>query len=83
MSGVSLQDPPDDCVGRLIMARSSPRPDLPFSSARKVAVLGSTVAKNLFPGGDDNVGQQMQIRDVPFTVLGVPKSKGQNAGRAG
>jgi putative ABC transport system permease protein len=48
-------------------------------SARKVAVLGSTVAKNLFPGGD-SVGQQMQIRDVPFTVLGVLKSKGQNAG---
>ena len=52
-------------------------PDL--RSARKVAVLGSTVAKNLFPNGDA-VGQQMQIRDVPFTVLGVLKSKGQNAG---
>jgi putative ABC transport system permease protein len=46
---------------------------------RKVAVLGSTVAKNLYPDGDA-VGQQMQIRDVPFTVLGVLKSKGQNAG---
>jgi putative ABC transport system permease protein len=48
-------------------------------SARKVAVLGTTVAKNLFPNGDA-VGQQMQIRDVPFTVLGVLRSKGQNAG---
>jgi len=48
-------------------------------SARKVAVLGSTVAKNLYPNGDA-VGQQLQIRDVPFTVLGVLKSKGQNAG---
>ncbi|MEP7247658.1 MAG: ABC transporter permease [Gammaproteobacteria bacterium] len=47
--------------------------------ARKVAVLGSTVAKSLFPDGD-SVGQQMQIRDVPFTVLGVLSSKGQNAG---
>jgi putative ABC transport system permease protein len=47
--------------------------------ARKVAVLGSTVAKNLFPDGDA-VGQQVQLRDVPFTVLGVLKSKGQNAG---
>ena len=46
---------------------------------RKVAVLGSTVAKNLFPGGDP-VGQQMQIRDTPFVVLGVLTSKGQNAG---
>jgi putative ABC transport system permease protein len=48
-------------------------------SARKVAVLGATVAKNLF-ADDDAVGQQVQIRDVPFTVLGVLKSKGQNAG---
>jgi putative ABC transport system permease protein len=47
--------------------------------ARKVAVLGSTVAKSLFPDGDA-VGQQVQIRDVPFTVTGVLKSKGQNAG---
>jgi putative ABC transport system permease protein len=48
-------------------------------AARKVAVLGSTVAKSLFPDGDA-VGQQVQIRDVPFTVMGVLKSKGQNAG---
>jgi len=47
--------------------------------ARKVAVLGSTVAKNLFPN-DDPVGQQLQIRDVPFTVVGVLNAKGQNAG---
>jgi putative ABC transport system permease protein len=48
-------------------------------SARKVAVLGSTVAKQLFPGGDP-IGQQMQIRDVPFVVMGVLRSKGQSAG---
>jgi putative ABC transport system permease protein len=48
-------------------------------SSRKVAVLGSTVAKGLFPN-DDAVGQQMQIRDVPFTVMGVLKPKGQSAG---
>jgi putative ABC transport system permease protein len=48
-------------------------------SARKVAILGTTVAKSLFPSGDP-IGQQMQIRDVPFTVMGVLRSKGQNAG---
>jgi putative ABC transport system permease protein len=47
--------------------------------ARKVALLGSTVARNLYPNGDP-IGQQLQIRDVPFTVLGVLNSKGQNAG---
>jgi putative ABC transport system permease protein len=48
-------------------------------SARKVAVLGTTVANNLYPDMDP-VGQQIQIRDVPFTVVGVLTSKGQNAG---
>jgi len=45
---------------------------------RKVAVIGSTVAANLYPGADP-VGSQIQIRNVPFTVLGVLATKGQNA----
>jgi putative ABC transport system permease protein len=47
-------------------------------SMRKTAILGATVAKNLFPDGDA-VGQQVQIGHVPFTVGGVLASKGQNA----
>ena len=46
---------------------------------RTVAVLGATVANNLFPGGDP-VGSQIQIRNTPFTVVGVLAPKGQNAG---
>jgi putative ABC transport system permease protein len=45
---------------------------------RKVALLGSTVAASLFPAGDA-VGQQVQLRSVPFTVVGVLASKGQTA----
>jgi putative ABC transport system permease protein len=48
-------------------------------SGRKVAVLGATVANNLFPGSDP-VGAQIQIGHVPFTVAGVLNAKGQNAG---
>jgi putative ABC transport system permease protein len=44
----------------------------------KVAVLGATVADNLFPGGDA-VGRQVRLRDVPFTVTGVLARKGQTA----
>jgi putative ABC transport system permease protein len=47
-------------------------------SMRKVAVLGSTVANNLFLGADP-VGQQVQLRGVPFTVIGVLETKGQTA----
>jgi putative ABC transport system permease protein len=46
---------------------------------RKVAVIGSTVAQNLFPGVDP-VGSQIQIRNVPFDIVGVLATKGQNAG---
>ncbi len=47
--------------------------------SRKVALLGKTVADNLFPGSDP-VGAQIQIGRVPFTVVGVLAGKGQNAG---
>ncbi|MGE5682543.1 MAG: ABC transporter permease [Bacillota bacterium] len=47
-------------------------------SMNKVCVLGSTVAKNLFPDGDP-VGQQIRIRNVPFKVIAVLSEKGQNA----
>jgi putative ABC transport system permease protein len=43
----------------------------------KVAVLGSTVAQNLFPTGSA-VGQTVVIKNVPFRVLGVMTSKGQS-----
>ncbi|MBC7790517.1 MAG: ABC transporter permease [Anaerolineae bacterium] len=47
-------------------------------SMRKVAVLGNTVARNLYPGIDP-VGQQVQLRNVPFTIVGVLAAKGQTA----
>jgi putative ABC transport system permease protein len=49
------------------------------TSGRKVAVIGATVANNLFPGADP-VGGQIQLGKVPFTVIGVMAAKGQNAG---
>ena len=48
------------------------------ASMRKVAVLGKTVADQLFPGGDP-VGEEIQIRNVPFRIAGVLAPKGQTA----
>ena len=53
--------------------------DMDVTSGRKVAVIGATVAKNLFPGTDP-VGAQIQVGKVPFTIIGVMAAKGQNAG---
>lgn len=52
--------------------------DKDMVSRAKVAVLGQTVAKQLFPS-DDPIGQQVRIRNVPFKVIGVLTAKGQSS----
>ncbi len=52
--------------------------DKDMISRAKVAVLGQTVAKQLFPD-EDPIGQQIRIRNVPFRVIGVLTAKGQSA----
>ena len=50
----------------------------------KVAILGQTVARELFGGGDPAadlsgvVGQKLRLGKVPFTVIGVLAAKGQS-----
>jgi putative ABC transport system permease protein len=48
-----------------------------LSGAAKVALLGETVARNLF-GDADPIGQVIRIRKVPFTVIGTLERKGQS-----
>lgn len=43
---------------------------------KKVCLLGKTVADELFPEGNPE-GQRIRLNNIPFTVLGVLKSKGQ------
>lgn len=52
--------------------------DKDMISRAKVAVLGQTLAHQLFPN-EDPIGQQIRIRNVPFKVIGVLTSKGQSA----
>jgi len=49
-----------------------------LDGATKVAVLGKTVAENLFADGDP-LDQIIRIKKVPFTVIGVLSYKGQSA----
>ncbi|MBR5171877.1 MAG: ABC transporter permease, partial [Phascolarctobacterium sp.] len=48
-----------------------------MNSRARVAVIGKTVADNLFPG-DEPVGQIMRIKKAPFQVIGVLKPKGSS-----
>lgn len=45
----------------------------------RVAVLGKTVADNLFNGGTA-IGQTIRINNAPFRVIGVLGAKGESAG---
>lgn len=49
-------------------------PDM--NSYTPVAVIGTTVANNLFPLGDNPIGQYILIGNIPFEVIGIMKSKG-------
>jgi putative ABC transport system permease protein len=48
-----------------------------MNSRARVAVIGKTVADNLFPD-DDRVGQVMRINKAPFQIIGVLKAKGSS-----
>jgi putative ABC transport system permease protein len=51
--------------------------DADVRSQTRVALLGQTVARNLF--GDENaVGKTIRIKSSPFTVIGVLSPKGQS-----
>jgi putative ABC transport system permease protein len=49
-------------------------------SARKVAVIGKTVAKKLFPN-QNPLGKRILISKKPFTVIGVLSSQGNVVGQ--
>ncbi|HXO17280.1 MAG TPA: ABC transporter permease [Candidatus Dormibacteraeota bacterium] len=48
------------------------------ASAAKIAVLGQTVAGQLFPDGSSPIGQTIIIKGAPFTVIGTLVALGQS-----
>lgn len=52
--------------------------DKDIRSKRKVCLIGKTIADELFPN-EDPTGEKVRIRNIPFTIIGVLKSKGQNS----
>ncbi|MET0150987.1 MAG: ABC transporter permease [Candidatus Binatia bacterium] len=48
------------------------------STANRVVVIGQTVASQLFGEGEDPVGAQIRVLEVPFTVIGVLEARGQS-----
>ena len=52
--------------------------DTEVQSASKVALIGQTVVDNIFPDGQDPVGQMIRFNNIPFKVIGVLEEKGEN-----
>ncbi|ACB76922.1 ABC transporter permease [Opitutus terrae] len=51
--------------------------DQDVRSVAKVAVIGKTIADQLFPN-EDPIGQTIRIRNIPFKVVGLLEAKGFN-----
>ena len=49
-----------------------------MDAAAKVVVLGKTAAQNLFEPGEEVIGSEIRIRNVPLRVIGILGSKGQS-----
>jgi putative ABC transport system permease protein len=59
-------------------ASGEPFDDVAERSAAPVAVIGATVATNLFPEGEDPVGKTIRIRNIPFMIVGLLANQGQS-----
>lgn len=52
--------------------------DAEIKSSSKVAVIGQTVAKNLFKNGEDPIGKMVRFNSIPFKIIGVLEKKGES-----
>jgi putative ABC transport system permease protein len=48
------------------------------TSAEKVCLIGKTVFDNIFDAGEDPVGKIIRFNKIPFKIIGVLSSKGEN-----
>lgn len=53
--------------------------DKDVQTSAKVCLLGQTVVANLFPDGQDPIGQYIRFNHTPFQVIGTLTPKGQSS----
>lgn len=65
-------------IRKYIIAQGEMFTDADVKTSAKVCVIGQTVVDNLFTNGEDPVGQTIRFNKIPFKVIGVLTSKGDN-----
>lgn len=60
------------------LARGTNFTDTDIKEFRKVCIVGTTVVENLFTDGSDPIGQDIRFGNIPFKIIGVLASKGEN-----
>jgi len=68
--------PPYQTMTNLALAQGSFFSDANENAYSSVVVLGSAVADELFPNGQNPIGQLVTLNGLPFQVVGVLQSKG-------
>jgi putative ABC transport system permease protein len=68
-------------IRNLVVASGRPFDETEDRERRRVALIGPTVARNLF-GTSDPVGLEIRVDRVPFEVIGVLQSRGTDLGGA-
>ena len=59
------------------VAEGRPFTDIELRAGAKVVILGATTERELF-GNAPAIGEQVRIKNVPFTVIGTLTAKGQS-----
>lgn len=52
--------------------------DREIKTYAKVCLIGQTIIENLFPNGENPIGQSVRIGSIPLKVIGVLDEKGEN-----
>ncbi|MGH9406576.1 MAG: ABC transporter permease [Terriglobia bacterium] len=77
-SGVQGDSPDYFKIREWPVIDGSPFTQHDVDAASNVCVLGQTVVQNLFPDGEDPIGKEIRIHNLPFRVLGTLAPKGQS-----
>ena len=52
--------------------------ELDVRNSAKICIVGKTVVDNLFPNGESPLGKMIRFNKIPFKIIGILESKGQN-----